>query len=910
VPSANGSIGQIADISANTAGQGIIRAYGAFAESGLTTVTPTTGSTLTLADYTSPVFVNTGTLASLTIVMPPNPVHGQVQTIIFAGAITALTLNANAGQTIIGAPGSASVNTVLSFIYRGLAGATAWLPHNTAAAAAGTGGGTGPYLPTPGGTMTGALTLAADPTTALHAATKQYTDNMLPLAGGTMTGPLNYTATGGTTSRSAQNRAADTVQAKDFGAVFDGNSHPLSAYYGTLAAAQTVYPHAVALTDEIDGVAIQAAINFLSANISTYVGGGTVRLPAGRGLVNQPLSITASNVSLQGQTVGGIQYHPNVSYLNPSVATTLRWTGAARTTANGPLYFLTIRPGADSRANFGCSVQGIEFDCNSVAGVGGPRLLSCRVAVIDLGTREPAGVGYASAGLTINSQTVTVANTTGISIGDSIVSASLPDGAYVASVVNATTLTVSVQAIATSTETVTVGGTGILFDVMGGLADSNSTNTLRVRFYGQNFNGLQYATAPLVMIAGSGTGSGSGGTVYGNTSLNYFERLIGIHTWGVGVVVNNSDHNYHDFISMQRLPPGSGTALLFNGSLDPNNGSARYHVVRYTAGTDPIRVAGTDTGGFTTAAGGINFLNIDRHNGGTSPLWGVSASGWASFDDQPTLAVIGSVSAAVLAHLPDSTAAGGNVRGNYAVDLQILRTAATQVASGSQSVVLGGQSNTASATQSTVCGGINNNASGQQSAVLGGNANGASGLGAVSLGGSSNVASGNNSITMGTGAVSDLFAAVTQAGGLIAAGRRAQFSRQVLRAISAANTTPVRLTADGAAAGALNVCNVTYATSVYSISVNLTALDATNGNNFYVWTQPLGLLRRNGGVASTVYVPGTPTSLSNGTTTGIAITEAADTTNGGYSLTFTPPTGNTALWRVVATVEWTRVDGT
>lgn len=45
-----------------------------------------------------------------------------------------------------------------------------------------------------GGTMTGALILAADPTVALGAATKQYADTMLPKAGGTMTGFITLSA--------------------------------------------------------------------------------------------------------------------------------------------------------------------------------------------------------------------------------------------------------------------------------------------------------------------------------------------------------------------------------------------------------------------------------------------------------------------------------------------------------------------------------------------------------------------------------------------------------------------------------------------------------------------------------------------------------------------------------------------
>lgn len=56
----------------------------------------------------------------------------------------------------------------------------------------------------------------------------------------------------------------------DFGAVGDGASHQLSTRYATLAEAQAVYPHAVALTDEIDWAAIQAAIN--AASLQSPVG--------------------------------------------------------------------------------------------------------------------------------------------------------------------------------------------------------------------------------------------------------------------------------------------------------------------------------------------------------------------------------------------------------------------------------------------------------------------------------------------------------------------------------------------------------------------------------------------------------------------------------------------------------------
>jgi len=62
---------------------------------------------------------------------------------------------------------------------------------------------------------------------------------------------------------------------------------------------------------------------------------------------------------------------------------------------------------------------------------------------------------------------------------------------------------------------------------------------------------------------------------------------------------------------------------------------------------------------------------------------------------------------ALIAHEPDGTTTGGNARGNHAVDLQTIRGAATQVASGTYSIIPGGWSNTASAAYSVAMGSQN-----------------------------------------------------------------------------------------------------------------------------------------------------------------------------------------------------------
>jgi len=86
--------------------------------------------------------------------------------------------------------------------------------------------------------------------------------------------------------------------------------------------------------------------------------------------------------------------------------------------------------------------------------------------------------------------------------------------------------------------------------------------------------------------------------------------------------------------------------------------------------------------------------------------------------------------------------AGGNARGQDAVDLQRVRSAATQVASGQYSVIGGGQNNTASNQSATVGGGNSNTASGLAATIGGGSSNTASGNFATVGGGQQDTASG------------------------------------------------------------------------------------------------------------------------------------------------------------------------
>jgi hypothetical protein len=621
-----------------------------------------------------------------------------------------------------------------------------------------------------------------------------------------------------------------------------------------------------------------------------YSYGGTVQLPCGNGLVNQPLVISQPCISLASQG-NGFLLNSNVNRQIPTAPTRLTWTGAPRTAGQFQANMLTIAPTDGQRQLNATNVQGILFYCNQVAGAAGPLIASVRHAVIDCATHEPAGVPYPGASLTLGSQAITVSSTAGLRLGESVVSASLPSGAYVAAITDATHFNASVQASASSTETVTIGGEGIRFDVVDGLSDTNDTQYIRVRFKGYALAGAVNATAPLVLIGGSGV-VGASGAHFGNTSFCWFHDIHCTYKNGHGVVINNSDHNFHDSLLGQNVGSGPGKLLIVNGTLDSGR-VARYHVFGHIG--DGGLYTGTDTAGFTTATRGHRILFLDRDNGVPNPVIGAGASVLVCSDLQPVLTFTGGTAATpILAQYPDSTAAGGNARAGNAVDLQSSRAAATQVASGVQSVIAGGRNNVASGQWSLVTGGSGNSATAQAASVIAGNNNLASQQFAVAAG---NFASADTYMTLAFGSV-------------MVAGRQAQYNIQVLRAVTAANTTPVVLTADLLAPSTINIVNQTAVSGhqCSAISVTLSATDSTNSANSYVWRQQLGLLKK---VASAVtYTPvGTPVSGGSGTTTGIAVVEAADNTNKGYTLTFTPPTGNSVVWRVVATVEWTRVDG-
>ena len=79
----------------------------------------------------------------------------------------------------------------------------------------------------------------------------------------------------------------------------------------------------------------------------------------------------------------------------------------------------------------------------------------------------------------------------------------------------------------------------------------------------------------------------------------------------------------------------------------------------------------------------------------------------------------------LLASVPDNTPLGGNVRGNYSIDLQLVRTEEDQVAAGTHSAIISGSDNRVDGNFSIVLGGMENliDLMSSRSSILGGGEN-------------------------------------------------------------------------------------------------------------------------------------------------------------------------------------------
>lgn len=278
--------------------------------------------------------------------------------------------------------------------------------------------------------------------------------------------------------------------------------------------------------------------------------------------------------------------------------------------------------------------------------------------------------------------------------------------------------------------------------------------------------------------------------------------------------------------------------------------------------------------------------------------------------------------------LPDNGTTGGNPRGQEAIDFCLTRSQAIHVGSGNNSFCTGvdnqasGNASMANGQQTRAtnaydfAAGFGTLASGSSSTALGnsttasgqysladGNSTTASASAAVAFG-TSATADGVNCIAIGNyaGCKSNIaFFGLSSGNFNNSAGAGEYF---VCNLINSTNTaSSVQLTSDGGAAGNTNVCAPgNNASMTYTADCAITD-QTTHHENTYYFAQ--SLLVRGNAAANTATGTGNPSATTGPTSPTGSLTLqaipaiAADTTHGGFNLTYQPPAANTdTIWAI------------
>lgn len=251
----------------------------------------------------------------------------------------------------------------------------------------------------------------------------------------------------------------------------------------------------------------------------------------------------------------------------------------------------------------------------------------------------------------------------------------------------------------------------------------------------------------------------------------------------------------------------------------------------------------------------------------------------------------------------------GDARGKGAIDLQIKRTTAANVASGTYSLLLAGKdckangnygtalgkSSVASGAYALACG--NACTASQSGAVAVGDSSTASGTNAVVFG-ASNTSSGTSSVATGLRAVASMYGQKAHAAGRFAANGDAQTSQFVLRA-STTDATQTEMFLDGSSARMVLSNDSTWH---FDIMVVARRTDANDESATYRFT---GGIDRNASAATTALLA-EPSKVSVEDTVAWDVDVTADTTNGSLRIRVTGQAAKTIQWvaftRVVSTL--------
>lgn len=377
-------------------------------------------------------------------------------------------------------------------------------------------------------------------------------------------------------------------------------------------------------------------------------------------------------------------------------------------------------------------------------------------------------------------------------------------------------------------------------------------------------------------------------------------------------------------------PIGSGLAFL-SGTL--NTGTIAAGTLLGNTGT----AAASPTVGVVVGSGLAIASGTLNATGGAFPI---GAAGTVQSVGQMTvtgtnagMAVIPNGTGALMAATPDGTATGGDARGNYAVDWQMERALANQVASGTGAIAIGSK-NRSSSTYSIAIGDLNvvtaqsgggfghaitisatyafglgsaHNISASY-AFAGGNTNTVSGQTATAFG-EYNTVSGALSVATGSRSNDRGNTNARVHGTTLSGGAGPQWERHYFE-VQTSGTAAVRLTTNGSAAGSTNVAALGN-NSGGAFTIKFLARSSAGDVLTYTTDPDIGAIWRGASAATTTLGTGAPTFTAGKTTTSpptlaAAPTVAADTTNGGFNISVTPPASGGLTWTFFAVLELLR----
>lgn len=360
------------------------------------------------------------------------------------------------------------------------------------------------------------------------------------------------------------------------------------------------------------------------------------------------------------------------------------------------------------------------------------------------------------------------------------------------------------------------------------------------------------------------------------------------------------------------------TGLFWNGRLGINTASpsARLDIVGegITSGTNAIEINNSARELFKIANNGA--VTIGKNDVTTTQnTASIQADG---SDTNIGIAIVPKGTGSLTLAIPDGSATGGQARGAQSIDLQLYRTANSQIAGGSRSVLIGSQST--SNGQNSIVIASSSSTSASYSTIIGGDGNNIAFAGSYSsiLGGQNNGASGTHSVASGSRSYAYLRASRSHSSGFFAANSDAQSTMlTAFRSITGVSLS--ELTLDGGAPGSGNrmILNTSVGPTngrLWNAKVQLSAICTTAGGTVTVGESFIGEyncgIKRIGNTTSLVGTVQNITAAQSDTNMSTSVvTITADDTNESLKIEFTPPSGANAstVIRVVATVYLTEV---